>query len=64
VSKSDLIDLTVFLVHETDKAWLVSPDDELKVWIPKSRGELEKNADGKTYNLTIPESLATEKELI
>jgi hypothetical protein len=61
--KTNLIDLTVTLIHETEKAWLVN-DGTRKTWVPKSWGELEKNPDGKSYTLTITEERAIEKELI
>lgn len=59
--KSNLVDITVILVHSTDKAWLVD-DGSKKVWIPFSQGELEQK--GPTWLLTIPEWLANEKGLI
>lgn len=59
--KSNLIDITVTLVHETEKAWLVN-DGSKKVWIPKSLAELEQN--GPTWTLTLTERLAQEKGLI
>jgi hypothetical protein len=61
--KTNLIDLTVTLIHETEKAWLVN-DGTRKTWVPKSWAELEKNPDGKSYTLTITEERAIEKELI
>jgi hypothetical protein len=61
--KTKLIDLTVTLVHETEKAWLID-DGTKKTWVPKSWAELEKNPDGKTWTLTINEEQALEKELI
>jgi hypothetical protein len=62
----ELIDLTLQLHHETAKAFLVSDDwDEANaVWIPKSQCE-QGPAKGKgTYEFTMPEWLAMEKELI
>lgn len=59
---STLSDITVQLVHETEKAWLVD-DGSRKEWIPKSAGEMDLNKDG-TYCLTIPEWLAKERGLI
>ena len=56
--KSNLIDLPARLIHETEKAWLLSTDGDNKVWIPKSAAEFE---DGV---LTMPEPLALEKGLI
>lgn len=64
MSRSDLVDIEVVLKHETDKAWLVNEGD-FDAWIPKSRGELEKNpAPSRTWTLTIPQGLAEEKGLV
>lgn len=62
--KSDLIDLTVEIHHQTDKAWLLSDDGnrENAVWIPKSQAEIEYN--GRTHILTCHEWLALDKGLI
>lgn len=62
--KSDIIDLTVVLVHETDKAVLVDHGGKEKVWLPKSMIEIEKNSDGKTHTVSLPESFAQEKGMI
>jgi hypothetical protein len=67
--KSDLIDLTMFLHHETPRAILVSDDGirDNAVWIPKSRCETvpEKNGvDRSLVIVTLAESLALEKGLI
>jgi len=68
--KSDLFDIAVELVHQTDKAWLVNDgtlcaDDNkpVNVWVPKSQCELERNSDGKTWTLTGPEWLLNAKGL-
>ena len=68
MSKSDLVDIEVHLHHETDAAYLVSPNgtkdpkDPRKYigqqWLPKSL--VEKNLDG---SFTLPEWLAEEKDL-
>lgn len=59
----ELVDISVGLQHETEKAWLVD-DGKVKVWIPKSQGEIILNANKKTWTLTIPEWLAMETGLI
>jgi len=61
--KNELVDIAVTLHAETEKAWLIDHGGLEKVWIPKSQGELEKNKDGKTYCLTIPEWLAQDKRI-
>lgn len=62
--RSDLIDLSVVLVHETDRAVLVDHGGEGSVWVPKSLCEIERDASGKTWTLTLPERVAQEKGLI
>lgn len=61
--KSDLVDLTLVLVHETDKAILVKEheDAEDKVWLPKSLIEFVRK--GSLVEVTLPERIATEKGL-
>lgn len=62
MTKSNLIQISVQLVHETEKAWLLD-DGTQKVWFPKSWGELEEAPDG-SYVLETEEAKAQEKELI
>ena len=62
--RSDLIDLSVVLVHETDKAVLVDHGEAKPTWVPKSLCEIERDSNGKTWTLTLSERLATEKGLI
>lgn len=62
--RSDLIDISVVLVHETDRAVLVDHGGEANVWIPKSLCAIERDPSGKTWTLTLPERIAEEKGLI
>ncbi|ACL58719.1 hypothetical protein [Methylobacterium nodulans] len=64
--RSDLVDLTVRLHHETARAVLVSTDGnrEKAVWIPKSACEIELDAGKATHTLTLPERVAVEKGLV
>jgi hypothetical protein len=63
--KSDLIDITVQKVAETDKAVLVTEDvPDNAVWLPKSQIEIEQSATRGLYIVTLPESLALAKGLI
>lgn len=77
--RSDLIDLSLALHHQTEKAVLVSIDgDERKAqWIPKSRCEVEQHSsfirgrckDGspigcRSVTVTLSERLAKEKGLV
>jgi hypothetical protein len=64
MSRSDLIDISVTLVHETDRAVLVDHGGTENVWLPKSACEIERDANGKTWTLTLSERLANEKGLI
>lgn len=62
--KFDLVDIPVIVRHETDKAVLVDHGEEEPIWLPLSQIEIEPNPDGKTHTVTLPEWLATEKEMI
>lgn len=62
--RSDLVDISVVLLRETDKAWHVDHGGDAPAWIPKSQAELERDQNGKTWTLTCPEWLATDKEMI
>lgn len=60
--RKELEDVTVELLHQTDRAWYVD-DGNKKVWIAKSLGEMERNTDG-TWCLTAPIWLLKDKELL
>ncbi len=64
--KSDLIDIDVEMVHETEKAVLVHLGDKSKaVWLPKSQIEIVENeAFPGIMTVILSEKLALEKELI
>lgn len=62
--RSDLVDISVVLVHQTEKAVLVDHGGDGNVWLPRSAIEIEKGANGKTWTVTLPERLAQEKGLI
>jgi len=66
--KSNLIDITVQLKHQTDLAILVTDDGTNAIWLPKSQIECDvdlDNADvGDTIEVTLPEWLALDKGLI
>lgn len=63
--RSDLVDLLLIKVHETDKAILFkeSDDEEGGTWLPKSSIEVQ-HKRGNIYEVTLPEYLAHEKGLI
>lgn len=58
--RSDLIDVDVDLIHETDRAWLFSTDGENRIWVPKTLGEYDE--DGK--QVALPRRIAEEKGLV
>jgi hypothetical protein len=63
--KSDVIDLTVQILYQTEKAVLVTDSvRENGVWLPKSQIEIEQSATGGLFIVTLPESLALAKGLI
>lgn len=62
---SDIVDLTVEMHAETDRAILVSDDGDKNnaVWLPKSQIEIDERK-GKTLEIQVPEWLAADKGLI
>ncbi len=56
---NDLIKIAAELVHETEKAFLIT-DGELKVWVPQSQ-VVHHEEEGV---FEMPEWLAIEKELV
>ncbi len=60
MSTSDIIDIAVQVVRETDKAFGVTEDGEAIIWLPKSQVEWDEDAS----TMAMPEWLAKEKELI
>lgn len=60
-----LVDLSLHIHHETEKAILISLNGnrEKATWLPKSQIEYEEDRHG-GVEVTIPEWLAKEKELI
>lgn len=63
--RSDLIDITVQRLHETEKAVLVTDSiPEKGVWLAKSMIEIEPSVVGGLFTVTMPEWLALEKGLI
>jgi len=70
--RSNLEDISVELVHETDKAWLVTDgtidpktDKRVDVWVPKSQAELCCGPMGTAlWTLTAPEWMLKDKGLL
>lgn len=71
MSRSDKIEVNVVVVHETDRAYLVSDSDtdgSIEHWLPKSQTEIEwtknRTKRGRIATVTIPGWLAEEKGLV
>lgn len=64
--KSDLVDVSVCRMAETEKAILVSDTGEKEnaVWIPKSQCEIENDGYENFVTVTLPSWLAKDKGLI
>ena len=64
--RSDLIDLTLRLHHRTERAILVSDDDDREnaVWVPLSQVEVEETGKTGIVVVTMPEWLAEDKGLL
>lgn len=68
--KNSLQDIEVVYVSQTDRAWLVKPDEAADaVWVPKSQCQLEAEdgADplpGDVVMLTAPSWILEEKGLV
>ena len=63
--KSDLIDVTMKIHHQTERAVFASDSGDVKhaVWLPLSQIEVLLRGDG-TAEITMPEWLARERGLI
>ncbi len=62
--KSDLIDIAVFIKHQTDGAVLVEYGRREPVWLPLSQIEITSRDDGKSHIVTLPYWLAKDKGMI
>lgn len=65
--RSNLVDLSVYIHHETDKALLVSDNGnrDQAVWLPKSVVEIEGDYQvPSVIEITLPEYIAEERGLI
>ena len=64
MSRSNLVDVDVIIVHQADKAVLVKTDEEADgVWLPLSQCEIY-GSSGSVGKVTLPDWLATKKGLI
>lgn len=64
MTRSDIIDVTVIIKHETVKAILVDHGGQEPCWLPRSAIEIEVNSDRKTHTVSLPQSLAEEKGMV
>lgn len=64
MTRSNIIDISVIIVHRTDKAVLVKDaEDTEPVWLPLSQVEVEGDP-GQVGEITLPDWLAQDKGLI
>lgn len=65
MNKSNLLDLTIFFVAETEKAYGIKEleDDKTIIWCAKSQCEMD-GEKGSVATITMPEWLALEKGFI
>lgn len=64
MAKRTLLDLSVIIVHRTERAVLVKDaEDAEPKWLPLSQVEVE-GAPGAVGTVTLPEWLAVEKGLV
>ena len=59
-----LADIEVKIVAKTNSAVLVTTDDDNRVWLPLSQIEIDQEPGKSTVTITLPETLAIEKELV
>jgi hypothetical protein len=64
--RSDLVDLSLAIEGETEKAVRVRNLKDQPVWLPKSQVEVEEEEarSGRFAIVTMPQWLAEEKELV
>jgi len=60
---SKLTEVTVQILSETEKAVMVTDDGKRHIWLPRSQIEIDMK-DDELAEITLPEWLAKEKELI
>ena len=60
---SKLTEVTVQILSETEKAVMVTDDGKRHIWLPRSQIEIDMK-DDELAEITLPEWLAKEKEMI
>lgn len=65
MTRSDIIDITVIIKHETIKAVLVDHGGKEPCLLPRSQIEIvQVDRGGKTHTIALPQSLAEEKGIV
>jgi hypothetical protein len=65
MSRSDIVDIQVVFLGETDAAIRVEDDEENIIWLPKSQVETTDDlVSGSVITVAMPEWLAEEKGLV
>jgi hypothetical protein len=65
MARSDIVDIQVVFLGETDAAIRVEDDEENIIWLPKSQVETTDDlVSGSVITVAMPEWLAEEKGLI
>ena len=62
--KSDLIEISGIIKHETEKASLLDHGGKEPCWLPKSQVEIEPDTNRKTVTVTLRQSLAEDKGIV
>lgn len=62
--KSDLIEISGIIKHETEKAILLDHGGKEPCWLPKSQVEIEPDTNRKTVTVTLRQSLAEDKGIV
>lgn len=60
----DTVEITVDLVHETDRAILIRGADDVEQWIPKSQVQSVDGDVGESVTIEIARWLAEERGLV
>jgi hypothetical protein len=65
MARSDIVDVQVVFLGETDNAFRVEDDEEHILWLPKSHVETTDDlVSGSVITVSMPEWLAEEKGLV
>ena len=62
--RTEMVEVVVETLKETDKAYLVNDGGEVAQWVPKSQIDVVVQREGKPTLILVPEWLACEKGFI